>query len=164
MGLIVKLPKQGDLSNCNNWRGITLLSLTSKMFIKIILKRLTKALEQHIREEQAGFRKGKSCSDHIHTLRQILEQREEWNTPLYANFLDFEKAFDSLHRESLWSIMRHYGIPAKIVNIITMLCTDFSAQVIRSNSLIDAFEIKTGVNQGCILSPFLFMLSMDWIM
>ena len=52
----------------------------------------------------------------------------------------------------------HYGIPAKPVNIIKMLYTDFSAQMICSNSLTDTFKIKTGVKQGCILSPFLFML------
>ena len=60
--------------------------------------------------------------------------------------------------------MRHYGIPAKLVKIITNLYTDFSAQVICSNSLTDTIEIKTGVKQGCILSAFLFMQSMDWIM
>ena len=92
MGLIVKLHKKGDLSNSNTWRGITLLSLTSKVFSKIIQERLIKALEQNIREEQAG-RKGKSCSDHIYTLRQILEQSNEWNRPLYANFIYFENVF-----------------------------------------------------------------------
>ena len=60
--------------------------------------------------------------------------------------------------------MRHYRVPAKLVNIIKMLYTDFSAQVICSNSLTDTFEIKMGVKRGCILSPFLFTLSMDWIM
>ena len=51
MGLIIKLPIKGDLSNCNNWKGITLLSLSSKVFSKIIQERLTNALEQHTREE-----------------------------------------------------------------------------------------------------------------
>ena len=74
-----------------------------------------------------------------------------WNTPFYANFIDFEKTFDNLHRESLWSIMRHHGIPAKFVNIIKMLYTDFSAQMICSKNLADTFEIKAGVKQSCIL-------------
>ena len=56
--------------------------------------------EKDIRKEQAGFRKGRSCSDHIFTLRQILEQAKEWNSTVYANFIDFEKAFDSIHRET----------------------------------------------------------------
>ena len=114
MGLIVKLPKKGDLSLCKNWTGITLLSITSKVFSRVILDRISEALDPLLRKEQAGFRKGKSCRDHIFTLRQILEQCQEWNTPFYANFVDFEKAFDSIHRESLWRILRHYGIPTRL--------------------------------------------------
>ena len=143
LGLIVKLPKKGDLTNCNNWRGITLLSLTSKIFSKIIQNRLSKTMDGQIRNEQAGFRPGRSCSDQIFVLRQILEQSKEWNTPLYVNFLDLEKAFDSIHRESLWKILRHYGIPKKLVDIIKMLYTDFSSQVICNTELTDPFIIST---------------------
>ena len=72
-GLIVKLPKKGDLGDCNNWIGVTLLPITSKVFSKIIHTRLAETLDEtldeHIRREQAGFRRGCSCSDHIFTLR-----------------------------------------------------------------------------------------------
>ena len=164
IGLIVKLPKKGDLTNCNNWRGITLLSLTSKVFSKVIQTRLSKVIDKSIREEQAGFRSGRSCTDQIFVLRQILEQSREWNTPLYINFLDIEKAFDSIHRDSLWKILRYYGIPRKLVNVIKMLYQDFSSQVICNTEVTDAFQITTGVKQGCILSPLLFVLGINWIM
>ena len=72
-GLIVKLPKKGDLADCNNWIGVTLLPITSKVFSKIINTRLAETLDEtldeHIRREQAGFRRGCPCSDHIFTLR-----------------------------------------------------------------------------------------------
>ena len=72
-GLIAKLPKKGDLGDCNNWIGVTLLPITSKVFSKIIHTRLAETLDEtldeHIRREQAGFRRGCSCSDHIFTLR-----------------------------------------------------------------------------------------------
>ena len=141
-GLLFKLPKKGDLGNCNNWRGIMLLSITSKIFSKIILNRLCAGIDPQLHNEQAGFRKGKSCSDHIFTLRQILEQSKEWNTTLYATFIDLEKAFDSVHRESLWKILRHYGIPSKIVNIICMLYVDFKAKVICGSQLSESFRIR----------------------
>ena len=163
-GLIFKLPKKGDLGDCNNWRGITLLSLTSKVFSRIVLSRLTAVLEKDLRSQQAGFRPGRFCSDHIFTLRQILEQSKEWNTPLYINFIDLEKAFDNIHRESLWKILRHYGVPAKLVRFIAMLYSDFKSQVICDSELTEAFNVSTGVKQGCILSPFLFILAIDWIM
>ena len=111
--LIVKLPKKEDLCMCNNWRGITLLSVTSKVFSRVILDRISVAIDPLMRKEQAGFRKERSCGDHNikFTLRQIMEQCQEWNTSVYANFVDFEKAFDSILRHSLWCILRHYRIP-----------------------------------------------------
>ena len=56
-GIIVKIPKMGALSNCNNWRGITLLSIPSKILAKIIVQRISDAIDTQLREEQAGFRK-----------------------------------------------------------------------------------------------------------
>ena len=163
-GVIVKLPKKGDLGNCSNWRGITLLSLTNKVFSRIILQRITAAVDTLLRQEQAGFRKGRSCIDHIFVLRQILEQSHEWNSSLYVVFVDFEKAFDSLHRASLWKILRHYGFPQKLVSIIKSLYKNFQCQVIHNNQLTEPFKVETGVRQGCILSPMLFSLAIDWLM
>ena len=97
-GLINKLPKKGDLGNCNNYRGITLLSVPGKVLNRVILDRMKDAVDQQLRDEQAGFRKNRSCVDQIATLRIIIEQSLEWNSPLYVNFVDYEKAFDSVHR------------------------------------------------------------------
>ena len=104
------------------------------------------------------------CIDHIFVLRQILEQSHEWNSPLYTVFVDFEKAFDSLHRASLWKILRHYGIPQKLTNIIKSLYEKFECRVIHGNNMSEPFHVKTGVKQGCILSPMLFSLAIDWLM
>jgi hypothetical protein len=73
-GLIVKIPKKGDITNCNIWRGITLLSAPSKIFSRVILNRVKDVVEVCLRKEQAGFRKHRSCVDLINTLRIILEQ------------------------------------------------------------------------------------------
>jgi hypothetical protein len=59
-GLFVNIPKKGDLSNGNNWRGVTLLSTPSKILTRIILNRIQNTVERHIRKEQAGFRKHRS--------------------------------------------------------------------------------------------------------
>ena len=67
-----------------------------------------------MRDEQAGFRAGRSCIDQIATLRMILEQSLEWQSPVYINFIDLKKAFDMIDRSTMWRIMRHYGIPLKI--------------------------------------------------
>ncbi len=61
-GATVKLPKEGNLSDCNNWRGITLLSIPGKVFCSVLLNRLREHVDSRLREEQAGFRKRRSCS------------------------------------------------------------------------------------------------------
>ena len=80
-GYIVKIPKKGDCSECQNWRGIQLLSVPSKIFTRIILERIKEAVDNTVRKEQAGFRKNRSCIDHITTLRIIVEQSLEWQSP-----------------------------------------------------------------------------------
>ena len=60
-GLIVKLPKKGDLQVCDNWRGRTLLSTPSQVFCKVLLSRIEADIDKKLREEQAGFRRGRGC-------------------------------------------------------------------------------------------------------
>ena len=67
-GIIVKLLKKGDLSNCNNWRGVTVLSVLGKVLSIALLNRLKDTVDLKLREEQAGFRRGRSCSEQIFTL------------------------------------------------------------------------------------------------
>ena len=94
---IIKLPKKWNLFDSNNWRGTTLLSITSKDCCRIILQHITTAVDKLLCQQQAGFRKGKSCIKHILVLCQILEQSHEWNSSLYMVHVDIERAVDSLH-------------------------------------------------------------------
>ena len=163
-GLLIKLPKKGNLSSCSNYRGITLLSIPGKVFNRILLGRMQAAVDTKLRDQQAGFRKDRSCTDQIATLRIILEQSLEWNSPLYVNFIDYEKAFDSVDRESLWKLLRHYGVPTKITSIIKNSYEGLKCRVIHRGHPTEAFQVRTGVRQGCLLSPFLFLLAIDWVM
>ena len=113
------------------------------------------------RQEQAGFRRGRGCADQLSTLRNIIEQCTEWQRQLYINFVDFQKAFDSIHRDSLWHILRAYGIPQKIVQLIQSFYEAFTCSFESSGI---RFEVKTGVRQGCVMSALLFNLAIDWVM
>ena len=150
LGLLVKLPKKGDLSDCTNSRGIMLLSIASKALSRIILTRMQVSADGKFRDEQAGFRSGRSCCDQITALRIITEQSFEWNTGLYMVFVDFEKAFDSIDREMLWKILKHYGIPVKIVRMIQVLYDGFQARVLHEGRMTEPFDMKTVAQQGCL--------------
>nr|KAG5692145.1 hypothetical protein BaRGS_020693 [Batillaria attramentaria] len=147
-GHLIKLPKKGDLSSCSNYRGITLLSIPGKVFNQVLLNRVKDAVDPHLRDQQAGFRKDRSCTDQIATLRIILEQSLEWNSPLYVNFIDYEKAFDSVDRQSLWKLLRHYGVPEQITNIIKNSYEGMTCRVVHGSKTTDAFQVQTGVRQG----------------
>lgn len=163
-GLLVKIPKKGDLTVCNNWRGITLLSVPSKVLTRIVLNRIKGVIESKLRREQAGFRKDCACVDMINTLRIILEQSNEFQSPLYLTFVDFEKAFDSISRKSMWTALKEFGLPQKVINIIKATYEGYECQVIHEGKLTDSFRIRTGVRQGCLLSPILFLMVLDKVM
>ena len=61
--IFIPIPKKGDLSVCDNYRGIALLSIVGKLFAKIILARLDRCLDSQLIEAQCGFRQGSSCND-----------------------------------------------------------------------------------------------------
>ena len=76
-GLIIKIPKKGNLRECKNWRGVTLLPVASKILGRIIIERIRIGIDPSLRKEQAGFRSGRGTTEQIYILRNILEQVNE---------------------------------------------------------------------------------------
>ena len=113
------------------------------------------------RDKQAGFRSDRSCTDHIATLRIIIEQSIEWDSSLYMYFVDFVNAFDSVDRENSSKLLQHHGIPKKILKLVRSACEPSTRQVIHDNKLTELFNVLTGVKEGCPLSPVLFLLTVD---
>jgi len=128
-GLLVKLPKKGDTTNCDNWRGITLLSVPSKVLTRVLLSRIKEQVNFRLRKEQAGFRPNLFSIDQINTLRIIIEQCIEWSSRLYTVFIDFEKAFDTINREAMWKVLKRYGVPTQIVNLIQETYRGYAGRV-----------------------------------
>ena len=93
-GLIIKILKKGNLRECMNWRGVTLLLVVSKILGRIVIDRIRMGIGSRHRKEQAGFRSRRGTTEQIFILRNILEQVNEWQATLYINLVDFEKAFD----------------------------------------------------------------------
>ncbi len=72
--------------------------------------------------------------------------------------------FDSVHRKSLWQLLRHYGIPIKLTSLIKNSYEGMTCRVAHGGHFTKSFAVRTGVRQGCLLSPFLFLLAIDWIL
>lgn len=140
--LLIKLPKKGDLSYCKNWR--ILLNMASKMFCRAILENIKIALDEKLKEEQAGFRARRSCADQIATLQIIVEQSIEWQSSLYINFIDFEKAFNSISREISGGCCGTTGCLPTVVIILSALYEGFSTQVVHNGQRIQPSDMRTG--------------------
>ena len=82
-GLIIKLPKKGDLTCCGNWRGVTLMSIVAKVLGSVLIKRIVAGTDAELRREQSSFRKGRNMTEQIFVLRNIIQQVVEWNSSLY---------------------------------------------------------------------------------
>ena len=104
--LIITLPKKGNLQLCQNYRTISLISHSSKVMLKVILKRLKPQAEEIIAEEQAGFRAGRSTTEQIFNLRILCEKYLQHQQNLYHVFIDFKK---SLWQSMASSLMGHHA-------------------------------------------------------
>ncbi|XP_022820587.1 uncharacterized protein LOC111352346 [Spodoptera litura] len=87
--------------------------ITNELLLGLILGRITKTLDENQPREQAGFRAGYSTLDHIHAVRQIFEKNKEFKVPFYCCFIDYNKAFDSIEHEYIWTCLKNQGVEQK---------------------------------------------------
>jgi hypothetical protein len=163
--LIIPIPKKGNLSLCDNYRGIALMSIVAKIFNKLLLFRLREALDSRLRVSQNGFRQNRSTIQHILVLRRLLENMEKaTEETLFVLFIDFKKAFDSITWPSISAVLKAYSVPDILVTAIMSLYYGANAKVCTSDGISDPFDLSIGVLQGDTLAPYLFILVMDFIM
>jgi len=154
---IVTLYKnKGDRSDCNNYRGISLLSIVGKVFARVILARLQSLASRVYPESQCGFRTGRSTVDMIFSVRQLQEKCREQQKPLYIAFIDLTKAFDLVSRSGLFSLLQKIGCPPRLLQMVTSFHEDMHSTVCFNGSTSEAFPVSSGVKQGCVLAPTLF--------
>ena len=154
---IVTLYKnKGERSDCNNYRGISLLSIVGKVYARVLLARLQKLAERIYPESQCGFRAGRSTVDMVFSLRQLQEKSREQNLPLYIAFIDLTKAFDLVSRDGLFKALEKIGCPPKLHSLIESFHSNMKGTVQFNGNLSEAFDIRSGVKQGCVLAPTLF--------
>ena len=159
--IIIPIHKKGDVNSADNYRGVSLLSIVSKCYTSILNQRLYNWLEENskIVEGQAGFRRKYSTTDHIFTLYAVAQKcLSKKGHKLYVAFVDFKKAFDSVHHGKLFETIQKEGIKGKFYGALRAMYDSLFSCVRVNMEYSEFFDCPNGVRQGCVLSPTLFSL------
>lgn len=156
---------KGNKSDLNQYRSIALLASAGKVLAKVLQARIGLYAESHLLSSsfQWGFRSSKSTGDPLGIVRRLEEYAIEKRKQLHFAFLDISKAYDSVDRPAMWKILKKFGLPNKIIDVIKSLHMGQQGRIIQNGQLSRPFEIKSGLRQGCVLAPTLFLLYMEAI-
>ena len=157
--LIRPIFKKGDKFNANNYRPISLTSIIIKLMESIIYDQLIKFLNEHqlIPIEQHGFLPGKSIQSNLLCCLSDWTKENDGGNSLDVLYLDFSKAFDRVPKRRLLHKIKHLGISGKLYNWIDAYLTDRTFRVKVENSLSKPVKVLSGVPQGSVLGPLLFI-------
>ena len=161
--LVSPVFKRGDRADMTNYRPISVGDSLEKLYATVLNARLVGWLEANgLRAAgQAGFRPHLGTEHQLFALRHCVEECRRQHKPLYACFLDFAKAYDSVPRHLLWHIMRNIGVPQRFLSAVQSMYHDVHCRVKIGGALGPCFASGKGVKQGCPLSPTLFGILID---
>ena len=163
-GIITLLPKQeSSLLDLKNWRPITLLNNDYKIASKAIAKRIEAVLPRLIHTDQTGFIKGRYIGENIRLISDLLEQTKTDKMSGILMSMDFRKAFDTLEWPFMHYALKLYNFGESIRRWIKVFYTDIESTVINNGFSTDWMKPSAGVRQGCPLSPFLFVLTVEFM-
>ena len=163
-GCTLPFPKKGDLGLAKNYRGITLTSIAAKIYNALLRNRIEPKIDNILRKNQNGFRRNRSTTLQILTIRRILEGVRGKNLQATLLFVDFTKAFDSIHRGKMEQILLAYSLPKETVAAITILCRNTKGKVRSPDGDTEYFDTVTGVLQRDTLASYLFIIYLDYVL
>ena len=151
---------KGDIIDISNYRPITMLSVFSKLFEKLIHKKLYRYLDSNniINNSQFGFRAAHSTFHALTNATENLYRSLDNNLHTLGIFIDFSKAFDTVNHEILCNKLKHYGIGGKMLNLLTSYLSNRSQYVYYGGNSSSKLDILLGVPQGSVLGPLLFII------
>ena len=159
--LISLIHKKGDINDLSNYRGICVSSPLLKILCTLLNERVQIHCSENklINKNQIGFQKGSRTSDHILTLKTLVKKYVTiGKEKLYACFVDFQKAFDSIWHKGLFYKLQKVGINGNSLNLIKDLYKKTKCAIKTNGRITDFFRYYKGVRQGCPLSSVLFNL------
>ena len=151
--------KKGSASDPANYRSISLLQTCYKLYARISANRVSAGLDEHIRELQFGFRKGRSTAEATFLARRLQDLVDaKRHQTLHLLFLDWSKVFDKIRPAALQQALRRLLVPDHTIRVISDLVSNPLFEVLMDKSVSHTYPQRSGIRQGCTLSPLLFIL------
>ena len=163
-GCILPFPKKGDLELAKNYWGITLTSIAAKIYNALLQNCIEPKIDNILRKNQNGFRRNRFTTSQILTIRRILKGILAKNIQATLLFVDFTKAFDSIHRGKMEQILLAYGLPKEMVAAITILYRNTKVKVWSPDGDTEYFDIVAGVLQEDTIASYLFIICLDHVL
>ena len=156
--IIVVLHQTKDQTECGNYRGVSLVGHAGKILLKTIVRCLSEYCERVgiLPEEQSGFRPNRSTTDMMFVIRRLQELGRKKRIPLYVCFIDLAKAYASVDRTLLWTVLARFGVPQFIISVIRQFHDGMRACVRLDGRVCSRwFAVEQGLRQGYVLAPLL---------
>lgn len=160
-GVTIPLVKnlEGNRADSDNYRGITLSPVISKLFELVLMNVLQESLNSDWL--QFGFKPKSSCSHALHVLRSTIDYYCQRGETVTLCALDISKAFDRTNNYALLSLLMKRNVPRHIIGLLLHWVLTSFICVRWNNCLSEFVPVTAGVRQGGILSPVLFAIYMD---
>ena len=159
--LISLIYKKGDRLDHKNWRPISLLNVDYKLCARTLAGRLLKVIHHVVAPDQTCRVPGRYIGENIALLRDVIAVANELHLPVAILSLDQEKAFDRVDWPFLFSLMAKMGFGPSFIAWVRLLYSGIRSSIFINGYTSHHFEPSRGVRQGCPLSPFLYVLTME---
>ena len=162
--IFITLPKISGTTKCEKHRTISLMSHITKLILRVVMNRVRGRMLQEKAPEQYVFMPDKGTCNAIFVLRRMSERAVEKQKDIYACFIDYSKAFDTVRHGPLIDLLKEIDVDSHDVQLLVNLYWKKKAAVRHNGEISEWMSIKQGVRQGCVASPHLFAMYTEMIM